>query len=128
MSHKPLTKCAYTTTSLSQLYQSVVAKITPNRRRRLDVLGTCYRVIRNSYSNNPPDVAHRMLEKEVSRYGSSLDMSLYIDGYQAVEKSYTAAEREGVRDRALELTTTVLDTLESRLDNGLRIRKRHFVD
>ncbi|KAG9067690.1 hypothetical protein KI688_011277 [Linnemannia hyalina] len=112
----------------AQLYQSIVAKVAPNRRRRLDVLGTCYRVIRNSYSNNPPDVAHRKLEKEVSRYGSSLDMSLYIDGYQAVEKSHTAAEREGVRDRAIERTTTALDTLESRLDNGLRIRKRHFVD
>ncbi|OAQ24176.1 hypothetical protein K457DRAFT_24319 [Linnemannia elongata AG-77] len=76
------------------LYQSIIAKIAPDKHRRLDVLGTCYQVIRNSYSNNPPDVAHRMLEKEVRRYGSSLDMSLYIDGYQAVEKSYTAAERE----------------------------------
>ncbi|KAK5816265.1 hypothetical protein F5H01DRAFT_202893 [Linnemannia elongata] len=110
------------------LYQSIIAKIAPDKHRRLDVLGTCYQVIRNSYSNNPPDVAHRMLEEEVRRYGSSLDMSLYIDGYQAVEKSYTAAERERVRDRALERTTTALDTLDSRLDNGLRISKHHFVD
>lgn len=110
------------------LYQSIIAKIAPDKHRRLDVLGTCYQVIRNSYSKNPPDVAHRMLEKEVRRYGSSLDMSLYIDGYQAVEKSYTDAERERVRDRALERTTTALDTLDSRLDNGLRISKRHFVD
>ncbi|KAF9316077.1 hypothetical protein BGZ91_005633 [Linnemannia elongata] len=110
------------------LYQSIIAKIAPDKHRRLDVLGTCYQVIRNSYSKNPPDVAHRMLEKEVRRYGSSLDMSLYIDGYQAVEKSHTAAERERVRDRALERTTTALDILDSHLDNGLRISKRHFVD
>ncbi|KAI8606021.1 hypothetical protein EDD21DRAFT_79587 [Dissophora ornata] len=110
------------------LYQSVVANIATNRRRRLDVLGTCYCAIRNSYSNTPQDVAHRMLEQEVSRFGSSLDMTLYIDGYQAVEKSDTAAEREGLRKRALERTTTALGTLESRLDQDLRVRKRHFVD
>ncbi|KAF9910605.1 hypothetical protein EC991_006164 [Linnemannia zychae] len=95
----------------AQLYQSIVAKVTLNRRRRLDVLGTCYRVIRRIYSNNPPDLAHRMLEKEVSRSG---------------KESHGRRARRST-DRA-ERTTPALDALESRLDNGLRIRKRHFVD
>ncbi|KAH7032029.1 hypothetical protein BKA57DRAFT_510944 [Linnemannia elongata] len=66
----------------------------PNRRL-LDILGTCYRVIRDSYSHNPEDVAHGRLEKEISRF-----------------------------DR----TTKSLETLETRVATGSRLRKRHFSD
>ena len=48
----------------------------------------------NSYSNMSQDAAHCSLEKEVSRFGTALDMTLYIDGDPAKEKAETAAERQ----------------------------------
>lgn len=102
--------------------------IATGRHRRLDVLSTCYRVICDAYSNHTPDVAHRMLEKNIMRFGTTLDMTLYIDGFQAVEKSDTSAVREQIRQKALERTSTALDTFESRLNSDQRIRKRHFTD
>ncbi|KAF9278892.1 hypothetical protein BGZ88_000287, partial [Linnemannia elongata] len=74
------------------------------------------------------DAANRILEKEVCRFGAALDMTLYIDGDPAKEKAETAAERQKRREKALEQTATSLATLESRIDNNQRLRKRHFVD
>ncbi|KAK3843693.1 MAG: hypothetical protein J3R72DRAFT_107685 [Linnemannia gamsii] len=99
----------------------------PNRRL-LDVLGTCYRVIRDSYSHNPEDVAHGRLEKEISRFGSPQEMRIFIDGDQSLEKRATALERERIRTKALDRTTTSLETLETRVATGSRLRKRHFSD
>ncbi|KAI1297002.1 hypothetical protein EDD11_007315 [Mortierella claussenii] len=90
--------------TLAQLYQSVLTSITASGRRRLDVLGSCYKVIRNSYSNMPQGVAHRSLEKEVSLFRTVLNMTLYIDGDPAKEKAETAAERQKRREKALENT------------------------
>jgi hypothetical protein len=50
------------------------------------VLGSCYRVIRTSYSSMSQDDAHHGLEKEVSRFGTVLNMTLYIDGDPAMGK------------------------------------------
>ncbi|KAK3831089.1 MAG: hypothetical protein J3R72DRAFT_248466 [Linnemannia gamsii] len=99
----------------------------PNRRL-LDVLGTCYRVIRDSYSHHPEDVAHGRLEKEISRFGSPQEMRIFIDGDQSLEKRATALERERIRTKALDRTTTSLETLETRVATGSRLRKRHFSD
>ncbi|KAI1306435.1 hypothetical protein EDD11_004766, partial [Mortierella claussenii] len=111
-----------------RLYRSVLMSITASGRRRLDVLGSCYKVIRSSYCNMSQDAAHRSLEKEVSRFGTALNMTLYIDGDPAKEKAETAAERQKRREKALEQTATSLTTLESRIDNNQGLRKRHFVD
>ncbi|KAF9117299.1 hypothetical protein BGW39_002363, partial [Mortierella sp. 14UC] len=110
------------------LYQSVLASTSTNGRRRLDVLGTCYKVIRNAYSNHTQEEANLILEKEVGRFGSTSGMTLYIDGCQAAEKSDTAADRQRHREKAWERTVTCLDTLEYRIENKLRLRRRHFVD
>ncbi|KAF9909410.1 hypothetical protein EC991_008549, partial [Linnemannia zychae] len=99
-----------------------------NGRRRLDVLGACYKVIRNSYMNNTQEVANLILEKEIGRFGSVTEMTLYIDGYQAAEKSDTAVVRQRQREKARERTAVCLDTIQYRMDNRLRLRKRHFTD
>ncbi|KAH7054817.1 hypothetical protein BKA57DRAFT_489687 [Linnemannia elongata] len=111
-----------------QIYRSILASIITNGRRRLDVLGSCYDVIWSSCSNMSQDTAHRSLEKEVSRFETALDMTRYIDGDPAKEKSETAAERQKRREKALEQTATSLTTLESRIDNNKRLRKRHIVN
>ncbi|KAF9132444.1 hypothetical protein BGX30_012655 [Mortierella sp. GBA39] len=49
------------------------------------------------------------------QFGTVLDMTIYIDEFQAVEKSDASAVREQTRQRALERTSTALDTIESRL-------------
>ncbi|KAF9130300.1 hypothetical protein BGX30_013566 [Mortierella sp. GBA39] len=100
-----------------QLYRSILASIITSGRRRLDVLGSCYKVIRNSCSNMSQDAAHRSLE-DVSRFETALDMTLYIDGNPAKEKAETAAECQKRREKALEQTATSLATLESSIDNN----------
>ncbi|KAF9544489.1 hypothetical protein EC957_012092 [Mortierella hygrophila] len=55
-------------------------------------------------------MAHWVLEKNIMQFGTVLDMTIYIDGFQAVEKSDTSAVREQTRQRALERTSTELDT------------------
>ncbi|KAF9102364.1 hypothetical protein BGX30_009321, partial [Mortierella sp. GBA39] len=97
------------------LYTTILASLTTTGRRRFDVLGTCYRTIKDAYSNHPQDIANRILQKEVERYGNHLIMSLYIDGPQAVEKENTAKTREETRDKALDRTKKSLDTFEERL-------------
>lgn len=110
------------------LYQSSIWTIATDKHRRLDVLSTCYRVICNAYSNHTPDVAHKLLEKDITRFGTTLDMTIYIDGFQVVEKSGTSAVREQTRLKALERTSTAINTFESRLNSDQWIRKQHFTD
>jgi hypothetical protein len=51
---------------------------------------------------------------------------LVIDGDQALVKRGTALERERIRTKALGRTTTSLETLETRIASGQRLRKSHF--
>ena len=71
------------------LHHSVLASHKTGRRR-FDVLGACFRVIRDAYNNNSQETAHRILEKDIEKFGSALNMTLYVDGPQALEKSGTA--------------------------------------
>ncbi|KAF8917525.1 hypothetical protein BGZ58_005080, partial [Dissophora ornata] len=109
------------------LHPSILASLATGMRR-MDLLGSRYRFIRDAYSNNPLKVAHERLEKEVARYGSRDNMTIYLDGLQAEEKSDTAIKREKARTDALGACKKSLDTLESIIDNNLRVRKRHFTD
>ncbi|KAF9907235.1 hypothetical protein EC991_011226 [Linnemannia zychae] len=104
------------------LYNTVLASI-PTSRRRFDVLGTSYRTIRDAYSKHPENIANRILQKEVERFGNSLNMTLYLDGPQAEEKQNTAKTREAGRMKALDVLSTTMDTFESRMEAGLRIKK-----
>ncbi|KAK3820508.1 MAG: hypothetical protein J3R72DRAFT_502374 [Linnemannia gamsii] len=58
-----------------------------------------------------------MLEKKIMKFGTALDMTIYVDGLQAVKKSETSEARKQTRPRALE-RTPALDSFESRLNSG----------
>jgi len=109
------------------LYHSNLARITTGERR-CDVMGTCFRVIREAYSNHPQEIANEILRKHIERFGNKFNMVLYIDGPQAEEKRSTAQVREMGRAKALGRVEASIDTFESRIDSGLRIRKQHFID
>ena len=79
-----------------------------------------FRVIRDVYNNNSQETAHRILEKDIEKFGSALNMTLYVDGPQALEKSGTAETREKAREKALSRVKHGLDIFESRLDAGTR--------
>jgi hypothetical protein len=85
-------------------------------------------VIRNAYSNNPLDQAHRILERHLMRFGTKANLIPYVDGGQALEKQHAAKIRKAVRDKAVVRCKRSLDELKQRLDNNLRVRKRHFTD
>jgi hypothetical protein len=107
---------------------STLSNTTNNKGRRLfDVLGTCFVDIRSAYTSQPQDVANTILREKIEPYGHKGNMTLFIDGPQAVEKSLTAQTREAKRSKAMEELSKSLDVYESRLDGGLRLRKQHFV-
>ncbi|KAK3837900.1 MAG: hypothetical protein JOS17DRAFT_377464 [Linnemannia elongata] len=109
------------------LYHTILASITTTGRRRFDVLGTSFRTIRDAYSRHPQDIANRMLQKEVERFGTPLNMTLYLDGPQPVEKMSTAQVREAARMKALDHLSSSIQTFEARMEADLRIRKQHFI-
>jgi hypothetical protein len=109
------------------LYNTKLASITTTGRRQFDILGTSYRTIKDAYSKHPQNVANGILQKQVERFGSHLNMSLYFDGPQAVEKPNTAKTREAGRHKALDALSTSMDTFESRMEVVLRIKKHHFI-
>ncbi|KAK3840495.1 MAG: hypothetical protein JOS17DRAFT_785520 [Linnemannia elongata] len=109
------------------LHNSDLPSLTTGTRH-FDVLANCFLVIRNAYANLPQEAAHRVLEKEIERFGTKDNLRLYIDGPQAKEKQNTAEARETTRERALERVEVCLNTFESRLNENMRIRKRHHTD
>jgi hypothetical protein len=111
------------------LYQSVLASLTTGTRR-FDVMANCFPVIQRTFSNYnlPQDSAHKILENDIERFGTPLNMLLYIDGGQAVEKENTTKARDEARHKALDRTEKSIKVFEERLDDNLRVRKRHFTD
>ncbi|KAF9382477.1 hypothetical protein CPC16_009322 [Podila verticillata] len=111
------------------LYKSVLASLTTGTRR-FDVMASCFPVIQQAYSNQnlSHDEAHRILENDIKRFDNILNMCLYIDGDQAEEKMDTAKARGALRDKALDRTEKSIKVFEERLNDNLRIRKRHFTD
>ncbi|KAK3808181.1 MAG: hypothetical protein J3R72DRAFT_505867 [Linnemannia gamsii] len=109
------------------LHNSVLPSLTTGTRH-FDILANCFLVIRTAYTNLPQEAAHRMLEKEIERFGTKDNLRLYIDGPQAIEKQNTAEMRETTREKALERVAVSLNTFESRLNENKRIRKRHHTD
>lgn len=93
---------------------------------RVDVLGSFFLTIRNAYTACSWDVAHGVVERQIEKLGTKKDMVLYIDGQPAQEKGPTIAQRAKRRQKALESTETRLQELETRVNDGLRVRKHHF--
>ncbi|KAK3813606.1 MAG: hypothetical protein J3R72DRAFT_61852 [Linnemannia gamsii] len=109
------------------LYYTLLASIETVGRRRLDVLGTCFSTIKDSYTKHSPEIAHEKLMREIERYGTTDNMTLYIDGPQAVEKMWTAQTREAKREKAMVRLDGNLDAFASRMNNGLRMKKQQFI-
>lgn len=66
------------------------------------------------------------MQKEVERFGKKDNITLYLDSPQSVEKSVTAETRESKRQKTIEKLSDCLDTFETRIDEGSRIRKHHY--
>ncbi|KAF9960813.1 hypothetical protein BGZ72_005819 [Mortierella alpina] len=94
----------------------------------VDVLGSYFLSIRYAYTSCSLDVAHGVVERLIEKLGAKAHIVLYIDGEPAQEKGSTIAQRSKRRREALEATDGKLQELERRVNDGLRVRKRHFTD
>lgn len=106
----------------AQLPQSSHHKI------RVDVLGSLYTTIRYAYSSHSLEEAHRILEREIIKFGTKDQLVLYLDGHSSKEKEATRAKREERRNKALNLADKYLDELAGRMERGARVRKYCFVN
>lgn len=91
-------------------------------------MGTCFSTVKDAYSKHSHKVAHGILRREIERYGTTDDMTLYIDGPQAVEKMWTAHTRQAKREKAMVQLEGSLDAFASRMNNGFRMKKQYFID
>ncbi|KAI1285635.1 hypothetical protein EDD11_000710, partial [Mortierella claussenii] len=111
----------------SVLDPSAVPATSNTSIRRVDLLSR-FAVIRNAYTRNSADKAHRILEQDVRRFGTKENVVIYVDGVQAEEKAYTATIRRQARDKAVTRCEKSVDELQRRIENDLKVRKRHFAD
>ncbi|KAF9973855.1 hypothetical protein BGZ65_009032, partial [Modicella reniformis] len=100
----------------------------PAGRVLIDLLGSLYITIRQSYSSNPPLKAQFMVLTELSRLVQPSNALIYIDGERASEKMDTHAKRDETRFKALQKADASIGRFQQRADNGLRIRKQHHID
>ncbi|ORZ08509.1 hypothetical protein BCR41DRAFT_145349 [Lobosporangium transversale] len=94
---------------------------------RFDVLGTLHPIIQNAYSNHSLDTAHKIMERELGKYGTPENLILYLDGDACEEKKHTHIYREEVRAKALMDAQQGLDELYQRVQSKSRVRKEQFV-
>ncbi|KAF9570266.1 Rad2 nuclease [Mortierella alpina] len=90
---------------------------------RLDVLGTFYLNIRSTYIRHPPEVAHEILERQISNMVAKEHTVLYIDGEPAKEKAPTHAQRNQWRKDAAEEAEKLLAQLHHRVTQEQNVRK-----
>ncbi len=96
---------------------------------RVDVLGTYFLTIRYAYIRHPPQTAHQIVEKEISKLGDDKSrLILYVDGEQAMEKQATHDAREATRTTAKAEAQKLLSELEDRVKQDLVVRKWRFVN
>ncbi|KAG0346127.1 hypothetical protein BGZ54_005311, partial [Gamsiella multidivaricata] len=73
-------------------------------------------------------MAHTILELDVMRFGTKENIIIYVDGVQAEEKEFTAQIRQEAREKTTKRCKESVDELQRRIDNNLKVRKRHFAD
>ncbi|KAF9125051.1 hypothetical protein BG015_004980, partial [Linnemannia schmuckeri] len=100
------------------LYFSVLPRISHNR---FDVLANCYLVIQNAYSK-------KSARKRTGFWRRILSGSEHTQHESIHRRSKGGGESEHRHDTARDHTEKSIDTFEERLNNGMRIRKRHFTD
>ncbi|KAF9991678.1 hypothetical protein BGZ65_000252 [Modicella reniformis] len=74
------------------------------------------------------EVAHRIVEQAISKFGASESLVLYLDGHPCQEKAATQASREEHRSKAPARAEKQLGEFEARLQSGVRLRKHQFLD
>ncbi|KAF9100188.1 hypothetical protein BGX23_004016 [Mortierella sp. AD031] len=70
--------------------------------------------------------AHDILRDHVLPWGMQGKLVIYVDIPQAAEKQHLAAIREAACDIASTKCTQSLDTLETRVENRLKVCKSQF--
>ncbi|KAI7816717.1 hypothetical protein BC939DRAFT_32985 [Gamsiella multidivaricata] len=111
----------------SVLYLSAASTTSSTATRRFDLLSR-FSVIRNAYTQNSIEMAHTVLELDVMRFGTKENTIIYVDGIQAEEKEFTAQIRQEAREKTTKRCKESVDELQRRIDNNLKVRKRHSAD
>ncbi|KAF8945884.1 hypothetical protein BGZ52_009221, partial [Haplosporangium bisporale] len=111
----------------SVLQPSAVTTTSSTITKRFDLLSR-FSVIRDAYTRNPTEKAHVILEQDIMQFGTKENMVIYVDGVQAEEKAYTTQVRQKTRENAVVRCENAMDVLQDRINNNLKIRKRHFTD
>ncbi|KAI7831142.1 hypothetical protein BC939DRAFT_437710 [Gamsiella multidivaricata] len=99
----------------SVLYPSAASTTSSAATRRVDLLSRI-------------SVVHTILELDVMRFGTKENIIIYVDGVQAEEKGFTAQIRQEAREKTTKRCKESVDELQRRIDNNLKVRKRHFAD
>ncbi|KAF9188015.1 hypothetical protein BGZ49_003985, partial [Haplosporangium sp. Z 27] len=116
-----LKKKGYEPTACRRPHSSNTTKI------RVDVLGTFFALIAHTYSSYPADKAHFIVEQQIQKIGLKQNLILYFDGAPSTEKRDARNYRLCQREKYLHIARKAMDTLNSRIESNLRVRKHHFI-
>ncbi|KAK3822858.1 MAG: hypothetical protein J3Q66DRAFT_437301 [Benniella sp.] len=108
--------------------QTLNAEPTSAPTCRLDVLGTFYQDIKESYSKHPSQTAHHIMEQKLLKVGTKDDLWLYLDGYPSQEKQSTHAQREQKRMDNGWRGQELLEDLHARIEEGRNQGWKHVVE
>ncbi|KAG0284183.1 hypothetical protein BGZ98_006017, partial [Dissophora globulifera] len=95
-------------------------------KKRVDLAGGYYPIIRRVYGSNTLDDAHAAVEWQLKQVGKQDDIVVYIDGEAAEEKRSTHTERAGRRAKALDKAEEVIDMLDQRISSNNRVSKNQI--
>jgi len=84
----------------SVIYQSAAPTTSSTATRRIDLISR-FAVIRHAYTRNPIDKAHKILELDITWFGSKNNTVIYLDGSPAEEKTFTTEIRREARQKAI---------------------------
>ena len=93
---------------------------------RLDIQGTFYMNIRSAYIRHPAEIAHQIMEQQISKMVPKDRTVLYLDGAPAKEKESTHAQRRQTRQDSATDAEKLLVQLRDRIQKGESVRKWMF--
>ncbi|KAF9952866.1 hypothetical protein BGZ70_000443, partial [Mortierella alpina] len=93
---------------------------------RLDIQGTFYMNIRSAYIRHPAEIAHQIMEQQISKMVPKDRTVLYLDGAPAKEKESTHAQRRQTRQNTADDAEKLLVLLRDRIQKGESVRKWMF--
>ncbi|KAF9289007.1 hypothetical protein BGZ74_000809 [Mortierella antarctica] len=108
--------------------QAALAKLKEGAKQHVDILGSIYSTISYAYSTaQHSNKAHAIVARRLRQFASLSTSILYFDGEPALEKRDTHEAQANIRSKALTAAAKSVDYLLSLVENGLRVRKQHFV-